>query len=147
MKYKSQTPSLLDKVPRNLQPLRRAYLLTKIASRVGFDWPNLDGVLKKLREELNEFQHALCSKDSKKVREEIGDLLFILINLSRILKIDPEEALQMTIKKFILRFQYIERRLRQKGKSLRQSSLMEMDALWEEAKVKEKKGNKKRRAK
>ncbi len=131
--------SLLEGIPKNLPALQRAFLVSKTVSGVGFDWPHLKGVFKKLREELKEFQEALSLRDQKRLREELGDLLFVLTNLSRMLRIDPEKALQRTIGKFIRRFQYIERSLQKKGKSLNQSTLLEMDALWEEAKQKERK--------
>jgi len=135
---KRNRSSLLDRIPKDLPALRRAFLITKMVSGVGFDWPHLKGVLKKLKEELKEFQEALSSKNQNRLREEIGDLLFVLTNLSRVLGIDPEKALHMTIEKFIHRFQYIEKSLHKRGKSLQQSNLLEMDGLWEEAKRKEK---------
>jgi tetrapyrrole methylase family protein/MazG family protein len=87
-------------------------------------------------EEIKELQEALSSGDRRKIREEIGDLLFVLVNLSRFLRIDPEDALRRTIEKFISRFHYIERSLSKRGKSIGQSNLSEMDCLWEEAKGK-----------
>jgi tetrapyrrole methylase family protein/MazG family protein len=87
-------------------------------------------------EEMKELGEALSSGDRRKIREEIGDLLFVLVNLARFLRIDPEEALRRTIEKFISRFHYIETSLHQKGRSVYQSNLSEMDCLWEEAKVK-----------
>ncbi len=126
--------ALLDGIPRDLPSLSRANWVTQRVSRVGFDWPDLTGVLKKLDEEWEELQQALSSKNRKRIREEIGDLLFVLVNLSRWIRIDPEDALNRTIDKFISRFKYIERSLRKKGKSVHQSDLTEMDALWEEAK-------------
>ena len=89
-------------------------------------------------EEMKELREALSSGDRRKIREEIGDLLFVLVNLARFLRIDPEDALRRTIEKFISRFQYIETSLLKKGKNLLQSGLIEMDDLWEEAKRKEK---------
>jgi len=114
--------------------LSLAYQLTKKASRLGFDWPNLDGVLKKLDEEMKEFREALSLQNRIRTREELGDLLFVLVNISRFLQIDPEKALRKTVKKFMLRFHYIETSLHKKGKSFHQSNLIEMDQLWEEAK-------------
>ena len=118
--------------------LSLAAQLTREVSRLGFDWPDLDGVLKKLDEEMKEFREALSLQSRSKIREELGDLLFILVNISRFLRIDPEEALRKTVKKFMLRFHYIETSLRKKGKSFHQSNLIEMDQLWEEAKKKKK---------
>ena len=119
--------------------LSLAAQLTRDVSRLGFDWPNLDGVLKKLDEEMKEFREALSLQSRTKIREELGDLLFVLVNISRFLGIDPEEALRKTVKKFMLRFHYIETSLRKKGKSFHQSNLIEMDQLWEEAKKKKNK--------
>jgi tetrapyrrole methylase family protein/MazG family protein len=119
--------------------LSLAAQLTRDVSRLGFDWPDLDGVLKKLDEEMKEFREALSLQSRSKIREELGDLLFVLVNISRFLRIDPEEALRKTVKKFMLRFHYIETSLRKKGKSFHQSNLIEMDQLWEEAKKKKNK--------
>jgi uncharacterized protein YabN with tetrapyrrole methylase and pyrophosphatase domain len=118
--------------------LSLAAQLTRDVSRLGFDWPDLDGVLKKLDEEMKEFREALSLQSRSKIREELGDLLFVLVNISRFLGIDPEEALRKTVKKFMLRFHYIETSLRKKGKSFHQSNLIEMDQLWEEAKKRKK---------
>ena len=131
---KRAEPSPLKKVPKDLSPLKRAYLLTESVSRVGFDWPRIGGILKKLEEEMKELREALSFKSRRKIREEIGDLLFVLVNIARFLRIDPEEALNKTLKKFTSRFSYIENSLRRKGKTLRQSNLIEMDRLWEESK-------------
>jgi len=119
--------------------LSLAAQLTRDVSRLGFDWPDLDGVLKKLDEEMKEFRETLSLQSRSKIREELGDLLFVLVNISRFLRIDPEEALRKTVKKFMLRFHYIETSLRKKGKSFHQSNLIEMDQLWEEAKKKKNK--------
>jgi len=130
--------SLLDGIPEDLPSLSRADKITSRVSSAGFDWPDLTGILKKMDEERKELREALSSGDPKKMREEIGDLLFVVVNLARFLKIDPEDALRGTIEKFIARFQYIEARLQEKGKNLLQSNLTEMDALWRKAKKKEK---------
>jgi len=131
---RKRSSSFLDGIPGSLPSLRRAYLLTRTVSKVGFDWPDLDGVLQKMEEELREFQEALDCGNRKRIGEEIGDLLFVLANISRFLRIDPEEALNRTIGKFISRFHYIEKNLRKRGKTVFQSDLAEMDGLWEEAK-------------
>jgi tetrapyrrole methylase family protein/MazG family protein len=110
--------------------------LTKKASRVGFDWPNIEGVLNKLEEEIREFREALSLRDRRKIREEIGDLLFIVANVSRFLRVHPEEALKKSLDKFVSRFHYIETSLYREGKSFSQSNLVEMDRLWEESKRK-----------
>lgn len=131
-------PPLFDRGPS----LTLAYQLTRQASKVGFDWPDIGGVLKKLDEELDEFREALSLQNKKKAREELGDLLFVMANLGRFLHIDPERALRQTIRKFVSRFRYVETSLRQQGKSPRQSTLLEMDQLWNEAKRKKKKKSK-----
>ncbi len=129
--------SILDGISEDLSSLSRADQITRRVSSAGFDWPDLTGILKKMDEERKELREALSSGDWKKMREEIGDLLFVLVNLARFLKIDPEDALRGTIEKFISRFKYIEARLQEKGKNLLQSNLDEMDDLWEKAKKKE----------
>ena len=131
--------SILEGVPKDSPSLSQAYQLAQRASRVGFDWPTIEGVLKKLDEELEELREALFLQNRERIREEMGDLLFVLANVSRFLQINPEEALKKTLEKFISRFHYMERSLRQKGKSLQQSDLIEMDRLWEESKKREQK--------
>jgi tetrapyrrole methylase family protein / MazG family protein len=126
--------SILDGVRKDSSPLSRAYQFTQMASRAGFDWPTIGGVLEKLDEEMREFKEALALQDRKKICEEIGDLFFVLANVSRFLHLHPEEALKKTLDKFVSRFHYIEASLRKEGKSLRQSDLVEMDRLWEESK-------------
>jgi tetrapyrrole methylase family protein/MazG family protein len=128
--------SILEGVRKDSSPLSRAYRLTQRASRAGFDWPGIEGVLEKFDEEMGEFREALALQDREKICEEIGDLLFVLANVSRFLQIHPEEALRRTLNKFVSRFHYIEASLHQEGKSLRQSDLVEMDRLWEESKKK-----------
>jgi len=128
--------SILEGVGKDSSSLSRAYQLTRIASRAGFDWPNIEGVLEKLDEELREFREALALQDRKKIREEIGDLLFVLANVSRFLHLHPEEALKKTLDKFVSRFHYIEASLHKEGKPLCQSDLAEMDRLWQESKRK-----------
>jgi tetrapyrrole methylase family protein/MazG family protein len=128
--------SILEGVSEDSSPLSRAYQLTQLASRAGFDWPTIGGVLEKLDEEMKEFKEALALQDRKKICEEIGDLFFVLANVSRFLHLHPEAALKKTLDKFVARFHYIEASLHREGKSLRQSDLAEMDRLWEESKKK-----------
>jgi tetrapyrrole methylase family protein/MazG family protein len=140
-RLKGQTPkkvgrSILEGVRKDSSSLSQAYQLTQIASRAGFDWPNIEGLLEKLDEEMRELREALALQNRKKICEEIGDLLFVLANVSRFLHLHPEEALKKTLDKFVSRFHYIEASLRKQGKSLRQSDLIEMDQLWEESKKK-----------
>lgn len=132
--------SVLEGVRKDSSPLSRAYQLTGRASRAGFDWPNIAGVLDKLDEEMKEFKEALVLQDRKKIREEIGDLFFVLVNVSRFLHLHPEEALKKTLDKFVSRFHYMEASLHKEGKSLRHSDLVEMDRLWEESKKKQFRG-------
>ncbi len=130
--------SLLATIPKTLPSLSRAYQITEKVSKLGFDWPDLKGVLSKMEEENNELRLAISSRNKRKIREEIGDLLFVLTNLARFLKIDPEDALRRTNEKFISRFGYIETSLLKRGKTIDQSDLKEMDQLWDEAKRKRK---------
>ena len=133
---KKRRTSILEGISRDSSSLSQAYQLTQKASRVGFDWPNIEGVLNKLEEEIGELREALSLRDRRRIREEIGDLLFVMANVSRILRIHPEEALKKTLAKFVSRFHYIETSLRKGGKSFSQSDLSEMDRLWEESKKK-----------
>ena len=116
--------------------LLQTYELTKKASRLGFDWPDVAGVVAKMDEEVKELKEALNLEDRKKIEDELGDLLFVLVNVARFLQINPEKALLKTIDKFNSRFGYVEKSLHKLGKSFQQSDLTEMDRLWEEAKKK-----------
>ncbi len=127
--------SILDGVPRELPALLRAHRLQEKASRVGFDWTEARQVLQKVEEELAELKAAMEEERSDRMEAELGDLLFSLVNLSRFLSVNPEEALRKTIARFIARFRYIEEELAGRGKSLRHATLQEMDALWAEAKA------------
>ncbi|MCG7598189.1 nucleoside triphosphate pyrophosphohydrolase [Halomonas sp. McH1-25] len=133
-----QADSALDDVPRALPALSRAAKLTKRASRVGFDWPDTRGVLDKIREELDEVEEALAAGDDAHAREEVGDLLFAVVNLARRLKADPEQALRATNAKFERRFRYVEQALARSGHMPVDASLEEMDAHWNDAKRLEK---------
>jgi len=128
--------SMLEGVPRALPSLLRAQRVQERASRVGFDWKEAGGVLEKIEEELEEFRKAVRSGEGKRMEEELGDLLFSLVNLSRFVNINPEEALRRTTDRFIRRFRYIETGARGMGRKLNELSLEEMDRLWEEAKEK-----------
>jgi ATP diphosphatase len=126
--------SVLDDVPIGLPGLTRAAKLGKRASSVGFDWPDIDGVFNKIEEELRELRAALKQKDRAEIQAELGDVLFSLANLGRHVKVDLETALRQTNAKFERRFRYVESRLREQNMSPQQSTLDEMDALWNEAK-------------
>jgi MazG family protein len=131
--------SILDDVPPGLPAMTRAVKLTKRAARVGFDWPSTDEVMAKLREELEELQHEIDVGDLPKARAELGDLLFVVANLARKLDVDPEDALRACNAKFERRFHHIEKALAERGKTPDQSTLEEMDGLWDEAKALERK--------
>jgi tetrapyrrole methylase family protein/MazG family protein len=127
-------PSILARVPRTMPALMRAHKITSEAAKVGFDWEGAESVMAKVEEELGEFREALAKGDPEGVRDEIGDILFSIVNLSRHLNVNSEEALRSTNRKFEERFLYIEEGLREQGKDPATSTLEEMDALWEEAK-------------
>jgi MazG family protein len=125
---------LLEKVPSAMPALMEAQQLTSRAASVGFDWENADQVLEKLEEELRELAAARRSGEARQVQHELGDLLFVLVNLARLLKIDAEQALRGANARFRRRFGHIERRLAAQGKALQEATLEEMDRLWTEAK-------------
>jgi MazG family protein len=131
--------SLLDGIPRSLPGLARAQKLARRAARVGFDWTRPEEVFPKVDEELGELRKAVEEKNPAEIREELGDLLFVTANLARQLDIDGETALNETSDKFERRFRYIEASLKQRGRTLEEASLEEMDAFWDEAKALEKK--------
>ena len=130
--------SLLDDVPNALPALSRAVKLQKRAAQVGFDWPEALPVVDKVREELDEVLEAMSENDPQAIAEEIGDLLFVVTNLSRHLKVDPETALRSANGKFERRFRFIEQTLRTAGQPIENCSLEQLDALWGEAKKQEK---------
>ena len=137
---KPEALSALSGVPRDLPALMKAYKLQKKASKVGFDWDNTGDVLAKIREEIDELQEAIETGQSPEEQMlELGDLLFAATNVARFIGADPEEALTRTNRKFVARFEYIEQRLRDQGVRLEDSSLEEMEALWQEAKAEERK--------
>ena len=131
-------PALLDDISKNMPAIQRAVKLQKRAASVGFDWSDSAEILDKIEEELQELREALDNKRANKshITEELGDLLFCCINLARHYRIDPELALRDANEKFVSRFGYIEEALRKEDKTLQEASLEEMDALWDEAKLK-----------
>lgn len=131
----SQTAVMKD-IPSILPALIRSYKVQEKAAKVGFDWDCAEDAWKKVHEELNEFREAWQNNDEAKTEEELGDLLFAIVNVARFLKIQPELALTGTINKFIRRFEYIESKSREMGKELSDMNLPEMDVLWDEAKKK-----------
>ena len=130
--------SLLDDVPQALPALSRAVKLQKRMAQVGFDWADALPVVDKVREELDEVLEAMSENDAGAIAEEIGDLLFVVTNLARHLKVDPEAALRAANGKFERRFRHIEQALREAGRPIENCSLGELDALWGEAKKLEK---------
>ncbi|WP_171174824.1 nucleoside triphosphate pyrophosphohydrolase [Ruegeria sp. HKCCD8929] len=132
----------LDGVAANLPALLRAYKLQKRAARVGFDWPDASFVLAKITEEAAELQEARDTMDADALEDEFGDLLFVIVNLGRHLGIEPEAALRRTNAKFTRRFAQVEARLAARGRTPQQSTLDEMDALWDEVKHEEKRAGK-----
>lgn len=126
---------LLADVPFALPGMTRAVKLQKRAATVGFDWTDVADVLKKLDEEVAELSAAAQSKDADAVEDEFGDLLFVMANVARHLKVDPEAAIRRANEKFARRFAHIEKRLADRGRALKGASLDEMEALWIEAKA------------
>jgi MazG family protein len=125
---------LLASVPRALPALVEAQQIASRAAHVGFDWETPEQVIEKLHEELGELDRARRAASPTELENEIGDLLFVLVNLARFVKVDPEQALRRTNAKFRERFSYIERKLAERGKKIEESNLDEMDELWREAK-------------
>ena len=126
--------SLLDGIPKKIPALYKAYQMTAKAARVGFDWQCLEDILKKLNEEAEEIRDAAACGDPEQIAGEIGDLLFVAVNIARSLNVDPETALERSNRKFEKRFRFIETTIKQQGRELKNASLEEMDALWNEAK-------------
>jgi len=136
---RGEAPSVLDGVTVGLPALLRAIKLQNRAARVGFDWPETLAVLDKMQEESRELvAEYRAGADEERLKDELGDLLFVVANLARHIKIDPEEALRGTNAKFERRFHRIEALLREKGKTPDRATLEEMDALWDQAKLEEK---------
>ncbi|MCL2067362.1 MAG: nucleoside triphosphate pyrophosphohydrolase [Treponema sp.] len=136
--------SILDEVSRSLPPLDRAWKLQKKAAKAGFDWPDIDGVIAKVQEELREVREAVncvahntdaTETSREKIEEELGDLLFSAVNLSRYLNIEPSLALRRTNSKFTERFKYVEKKMKEAGHEMKKENLAQMDAIWNEAKT------------
>lgn len=133
---KNDDYSVLQGVPEALPALLKAFRVQEKVGRFGFDWSDSDEVFEKINEETGEFRQALSSSDEKYREEEFGDLIFSIVNLGRHFGLQAEAALNSTVRKFIRRFRYIEKTLRERGRSLDQSSLDEMEELWQESKSK-----------
>lgn len=134
IKLKEGKKSVLEGVPKSLPALVKASRIQDKAAGVGFDWDSINGVFDKIKEEINELNHEIERKNTENIEKEFGDVLFSLINYARFLKINPEDALEKTNKKFIRRFQYLEQKTAEQGRSLKDMSLPEMEKFWQEAK-------------
>ena len=134
IKLKEGNKSVLGGVPRSLPALVKASRIQDKAAGVGFDWDNIDDVFAKVKEEIEELHAEVKAQKHTAIEAEFGDVLFSLINYARFLKVNPEDALERTNKKFITRFQYLERKAAESGKSLRDMTLAEMETYWQEAK-------------
>ncbi len=133
-KTHSNHPSILDSVPKQLPSLLRAQKLQKKAAKEGFDWDEISDVFDKLDEEISEFKSAVLEGKGTDIQSELGDILFVLVNIAKFKKIDAEEALRSTNNKFIKRFQYIEQEVAKQGKTLKETSLEDMERHWQNAK-------------
>lgn len=129
--------SALSGIPPHMPALMQAQKVTEKAARVGFDWEHADQVYAKVLEELKELEETMAARDQERMEAELGDLLFAIVNLGRFLAVNPEEALRKTIDRFTRRFGHIEETLHARGVNLKDASLEEMEALWQEAKVME----------
>jgi len=134
----AETPrSLVEGIPRHLPALAKAHLVQKRVARAGFEWDEIGGVVDKLDEELAEVKEAMAQKDASAIREELGDLMFSVVNLSRYLGHEPEEILNENIAKFMRRFQSLETRLHTEGREIEKCSLEELEAVWIAVKTEE----------
>lgn len=142
IKLKEGRTSLMEGLPKTLPALLLARRIQERAAEVGFDWDQIDSVWEKVLEEIDELKTALEHSDQAAANIEFGDILFSLVNLSRFLDINPEKALSDTSRKFVKRFQIIEKRLHEKKRSLKDASLEEMDEIWDEIRLSEKSSEK-----
>jgi tetrapyrrole methylase family protein/MazG family protein len=134
---KAENKSVLAGVPQALPAVLKASRLTEKAARVGFDWRRTEDVLEKIDEEVHELRDAVATGNEHEIHDEIGDLLFTIANIARKLEINPEEALQSSNRKFMRRFESMERAVRESGRNLDQLTLEQMDQLWDQAKAAE----------
>ena len=134
IKLQEGNKSVLGGVPQSLPALVKASRIQDKAAGVGFDWENIDDVFAKIKEEIDELHAEVKAQKHTAIEAEFGDVLFSLINYARFLKVNPEDALERTNKKFITRFQYLECKAAESGKSLRDMTLAEMESYWQEAK-------------
>ena len=134
-KNQKEKPSTLSGIPEALPAILKAKRISEKVARVGFDWEKISDLMEKLHEELSELMQSIESFNKKEIEEEIGDLLFVMVNIGRKLQIDPEAALQRCNRKFMKRFEFVEERLKMRGKRPGASTLAEMEELWKEAKA------------
>jgi tetrapyrrole methylase family protein / MazG family protein len=134
-KNKNDAENLFSSIPRSLPALKRAQKITSVASTYGFDWKDTEGILEKIEEELQEFYEAVKTGSNDKIREEIGDIIFTVVNLSRFLSVDAENALSKTTEKFIQRFSYVTKQLSSQGITPAEATMEQMDTLWNESKT------------
>jgi len=134
---KNGNKTVLSGVPSALPSIIKAYRIQDKARGVGFDWEKREQVWEKVKEEIAEFEHEISTMDREQATREFGDVLFSLINAARLYKINPDNALEHTNQKFIRRFNYVEEKTLKQGKPLTEMTMDEMDAIWEEAKLKE----------
>ena len=137
LKEKDGNKSVLSGVPSALPSLIKSYRVQEKAANVGFDWEKKEDVWKKVKEEIAEFEAEVGNMDKEKATSEFGDVIFSLVNAARLYHINPDNALERTNQKFIRRFNYVEEHSIRAGRPLSEMTLAEMDALWEEAKIKE----------
>jgi tetrapyrrole methylase family protein/MazG family protein len=133
---KARPKGLLAGIPRSLPALVEADKIAKKAAGAGFDWDDITQVFDKMREELAELDQARATGPEEAIEDELGDLLFVVVNLARFLKVDPEQALRKTNAKFRTRFEHVERGVEAQGKTLKEAGIEEMERLWQEAKRK-----------
>jgi MazG family protein len=134
IKLQEGRSSVLEGVPKNLPELHKAFRMQEKVSKVGFDWEKREDVWDKVREEISELQQAEADGNAKELEEEMGDLIFSIVNYSRFIGVNPENALRRTNEKFVKRFRFIEKKIGELNKSITESNLEEMDKFWEESK-------------
>jgi tetrapyrrole methylase family protein/MazG family protein len=134
---KNDDKNLFGNVPLSFPALKRAQKITSIAATYGFDWPKIQDVMKKLKEEIKEFNAAIKDRSHDEIEEELGDILFTIVNLSRFVQVDAEMALSKVTNKFLQRFAYVTAKLSARGISLEKATLDQMDEFWNEAKTKD----------
>ena len=134
LKEKGGNKTVLGGIPEALPALVKAYRIQDKVANVGFDWEKREDVWDKVKEEVTEFENEIADMDREKAEQELGDLLFAMVNVARLYKLKPDNALEKTNQKFISRFNYIEQKAAEQGKSVQDMSLDEMEALWQEAK-------------